>query len=97
MAVTLTAAELGTAIKSESTADVTRLLTVATARVEKSAPGAPVEIQNEAVRLLAGYLHDRPNWPEISAGQSAYVYSGAAALLKPWRKHRALKIEQTND
>ena len=95
MAVTLTAQELAAAIKAEDSPDLDRLLAVAKVRVEKSAPRAPVEIQNEATRLIAGYLHDRPNWSEYSGGMSAYIYSGAAALLKPWRVHRALKIEDT--
>ena len=94
MAVTLTVAELGEAIKATDSPDLARLLAVATARVEKAAPGAPETVQNEAVRLIAGYLHDRPNWPEISGGMSAYIYSGAAAVVKPWRVHRALKIEE---
>lgn len=93
MAVTLTADQLGQAIKTEDAGDLARLLAVGTALVEKRAPQAPTVIQNEACRLVAGFLSDQPNW--IDGGPAllnAYTRSGAASLCGPWRVHRAVTL-----
>ena len=71
-----------------------RLLAAAQARVDKAASSnTPDEIKDEAIIRMVGYLFDRPHWSESGNGQaSAYHHSGAAALLAPWRKKRALHI-----
>ena len=92
MAVTITAAEAAAAIRlgetAEETAEVTRLLNYATEAVTKHAPEAPDVVHNEAVVRLAGYLFDQP----FAAGgrfQQSLRNSGAAAILLPYRAHRA--------
>ena len=83
-----------TPLNPEISARLTTLLGVAQARVDKaSASNTPDEIKDEAITRMVGYLHDRPHWSESGNGQaSAYHHSGAAALLAPWRKKRALHI-----
>lgn len=96
MAVTLTVAELRTAARAGSsdleTAVLTRLLAVGTALAERHAPAAPPGVQNEAVILLAGYIHDAPNSPRGVSFADAFGNSGAAALLEPWRPVRARAV-----
>ena len=101
MAVTVaelhTALNLGdeaTPLNPEISARLTRLLAAAQARVDKAASSnTPDEIKDEAIIRMVGYLHDRPGWSETGNGQSSsYHHSGAASLLAPWRKKRALHI-----
>ena len=88
----LTVAELAAALRlgdtAEETAEVTRLLTYATEAVTRHAPNAPDEVHKEAVIRLAGYLFDQP-----FAGGGRFAQplrnSGAAAILFPYRVHRA--------
>ena len=77
------------------TAQATRLLAYATEAVEKHAPGedVPVTIQNEAVVRLAGYLFDQPTAGRGAAYANALRNSGAAAILSPYRIHRAGSVE----
>ena len=92
MAVTITVAELQAALRlgdtAEETAQATRLLSYATEAVTKHAPNAPEVVQNEAVVRLAGYMFDQP-----FAGGGRFTQSlrnsGAAAILLPYRAHRA--------
>ena len=72
-----------------------RLLAYATEAVEKHAPGedVPVTIQNEAVVRLAGYLFDQPTAGRGAAYANALRNSGAAAILSPYRIHRAGSVE----
>ena len=63
---------------------LSRLLSVATAIVERYAPDAPQDVCDEAEIRICGYLYDRP--PEASSrGMSAMLHSGAQSLLAPWR------------
>ena len=93
MAVTLTAAQLATAIRvgdsADETATVTRLLAVAGAMVAKHAPNAPDAIQDEAVVRIAGYLFDAPASPGGTNHSAIGRNSGAWGLLLPYRVHRA--------
>ena len=77
------------------TAQATRLLAYATEAVEKHAPGedVPVTIQNEAVVRLSGYLFDQPTAGRGAAYANALRNSGAAAILSPYRIHRAGSVE----
>ena len=100
MAVTLTAAELAEAIGTDSTT-ATRLLAVATELVNRYAPDAPGPMANEAVIRSAGWLAEQPaasirseTVGEITTTYaptltSALRYSGAMALLSPWKVRRA--------
>ena len=92
-AVTLTADQLAAALRlgdsSEETAEVTRLLAYATEAVTKHAPDAPTAIANEAVIRLTSYLFDQPNAGRGVMYANAMRNSGAAAILLPYREHRA--------
>ena len=71
----------------------------ACARVKRYALGAPVEVRNEAVILLAGWIYQataqaRAVFPADGEGRPinvslAFRNSGAQALLSPWRQPRA--------
>ena len=99
MAVTLTATALAEALGVNQTlAD--RLRPVAVALVERYAPNAPAEIQNEGVIRCAGWLAEQPNAAIRSERQgdietdfnpsalSALRHSGAMALLSSWKVRR---------
>ena len=93
MAVTLDAAALAAALRlgdaPEETAEATRLLTYATEAATKHVPTAADAAHNEAVIRLAGYLFDQPFAGRGAAYANALRNSGAAAILAPWRTHRA--------
>ena len=93
MAVTLTVAQLAAAMRlgstTDETAEATRLLAYATAAVVKHAPDAPDAVQNEAVIRLAAYLFDQPTAGRYTGHANAMRNSGAAAILLPYREHRA--------
>ena len=68
-------------------------LKAAQALVDTHAPNAPDDVKNEATLRLFGWLFDSGGWgsderPAVSSA-GAFVKSGAASLLKPWRVHRA--------
>ena len=92
MAVSLTAEALRDALRltdsPEETAQATRLLTSATATVERRAPDAPGAIQNEAAIRVAGYLYDQPTAGMAERYGNAWRNSGAASLVFPWAVHR---------
>ena len=100
MAVTISAADLGDAAQL-SPDQATRLLSVATALVERYAPDAPEAIQNEAAVRCAGWLghtaagsiakvETGPRSTEYAVGQKgARRHSGAMSLLAPWKVRRA--------
>lgn len=93
MAVTLTAAQLATAIRlgsdPDETAQAERLLALASEAVTRHAPDAPDVVQDEAVIRLAGYYFDQPQAASGSGWADALRNSGARALLLPYRTHRA--------
>ena len=108
MAVDITAETLAGIIGTDSDDDTrpvaTRLLAVATARVDRYAPDAPTEMQNEAVVRFCGYLAGAKSNPNasgsVSAGSvsltesshshaAAFRLCGAEGLLSPWRRRRA--------
>ena len=92
--VALNLGDENTSLDAATTTRLTEILAASQARVERaSASNTPPEIIDEAVVRMSGYLNDRPHWSESGNGQaSAYLHSGAAALLAPWRKKRALHI-----
>ena len=93
----LTAAELAVQIRVGDTADemaiVSRLLTTCQTTINHQVPNAPEEIRDEAVIRMAAYLYDQPHAGRGANFANAYRHSGAAALLLPWRIHRAGSIE----
>ena len=93
MAVTLTVDELRAALRlgttAEETSEATRLLAYATTAVTQHAPNAPDVVMNEAVIRLSGYLFDQPYAPAGDRYKNALRGSGAAAILLPYRVHRA--------
>ena len=99
MAVTIKRAELSVALRlghsDAEMAQVARLLAYGTAAVEKHVPDAPDAIQNEAVIRLSGYLFDQPNAGRGSTYANALRNSGAAAILMPYRVHRAGSVAIT--
>ena len=101
MAVTLTPPELQDALcltgSGEERPQVRRLLDVGTILVEKEAPDAPEEIQNEAVVLFVGYVFDAPTASPGNRYAAAFTNSGARALLLRWRTHRALSVAEKGE
>ena len=99
MAVTISVEELLANLRlgssPEETAQAARLLSYATVAVEKHAPNAPSVVQNEAVTRLAGYLFDQPYAVGGSTFANALRNSGAAAIMLPYRIHRAGSCEST--
>ena len=107
MAVTLTSAALATAIKKPLEV-AERLLPVASILVERYAPNAPTEIQNEATIRCSGFLANQPasacSRDQVGLpGGIAQVFafrpstgalrgSGAMSLLSPWKIRRAGSI-----
>ena len=80
---------------------VDALGSVASALVERYAPGAPAEVRNEETIRCAGWIHGRPRGGETlqdignvltrrwAAGHiSALRHSGSMALLSTWKVHR---------
>ena len=96
MAVTLTAAQLASRLRTGNTADelaeVQYFLGYATDAVIKYAPDAPDTVHNEATRLLASYLYDAPTVTGGDRFANALRNSGAARTLLPYRIHRAGNI-----
>ena len=89
MAVTLSAATLGAAIRTAGTpaenVEVARLLIYATEAVTQHVPTAPDAVHDEAVIRLASWLYDQPAVGRGEAFANALRKSGAAAILLPYR------------
>ena len=95
----LKAAIAGRAAQSDSEADA--LGAMASARVEKVAPGAPQAVKDEAVIRYAGYMAQAdygtirqetigPKSTEFAMNHAAaFRLSGAYGLLSPWAIRRA--------
>ena len=96
MTVTITQAEVTVAIRAATTTEnvdptvaavIAYLYAAAGELVVNYAPDAPDDIHNAAMIRLTGWLYDSdPTEPGIGR---AIQTSGAAALLGPWRSHRA--------
>lgn len=96
----ITLAELAQRVTGDESA-LPQLLEVASAHVERYAPGAPVACRNEAIVRFVGYLaaaspgHLRrldvgnTELEFVSNHASAFRNSGAAMLLSPWRVRHA--------
>lgn len=98
------------AVNARNAAIANRLHAVATAEVERYAPGAPADVKDEALLRTAGYLFaDEPAakaWRRLDVGEavaleprapgSALRLSGAAALLSPYRVRRAVAVAEAS-
>ena len=90
MAVTLGQLKLAMRVDGDLLDDrLTRMLSLAGRRVQAEAPNAPIEIQDEAVIQYSALLAEYGGRPF----SDAWTASGAASLVKPWRKIRVGKIE----
>ena len=56
---------------------------------EFSGPKTPVEVQDQAVILMSGYLFDSPESPPGTAWAASFRNCGAMSLLSPWKNRRA--------
>ena len=102
MAVTLTlnelAVQLGYSISDSVppaqpyVVDLRDWLAAATEWVERRAPLAPSDTQNQAVTRICGYWRESPQAPPQRFGFNAWLHSGAAQLLGPWISRRAQAI-----
>ena len=93
MAVTISRANLAKRLRMGRTQseldEVDALLEYAIEAVTKHAPDAPDVAHNEAAYRLAGYVFDRPFASGDTRFSNALRNSGAAAVLLPYREHRA--------
>ena len=102
MAVTLTlnelAVQLGYSISDSVppaapyVVDLRDWLAAATELVERRAPLAPEDAMNQAVTRICGYWAQSPQAAPQRFGYSAWLHSGAGALLGPFIKRRAQAI-----
>ena len=67
-------------------------LQAATELVERRAPLAPTDSQNEAVVRIVGYWERAPDAPPQRYGYNAWLHSGAAQILAPFIERRAEAI-----
>lgn len=96
MAVTITVAQLASAIRvgstAEETAEVTRLLAYATEAISNHLGDAfadtPDVVVNEAAVRLVGYLYDSPHASARDSFAFALRNSGAGRMLAPYQVHR---------
>lgn len=100
MAVTLTVAELRSAMRLgnsvDETTEATRLLAYATEAISRhlgtAYAGAPEAVVNEAAIRLGSYLFDQPSTSRGPGYSNAIRNSGAATILLPYRLHTAGSI-----
>ena len=57
--------------------------------VERRAPLAPTDSQNEAVAVIVGYWFESPRAAPQRFGYNAWLHSGAAQILAPFIERRA--------
>ena len=98
--VTLTVEALSNALRlgssTEETAEATRLLAYSSEAVLRHAPSATDTALNEAAIRLSGFLYDQPNAGRGLSFAHALRNSGAAAILLPYRIHRAGSYKRSN-
>ena len=93
MAIDLTQPQLTAALRlgdsAAETAEATRLLAYVYQAIQREAPDAPAVISNEAAIRLGAYLYDQPTTSQGDLAANALRFSGAKAILLPYRSHRA--------
>ena len=88
LAVELRLSVDGQDLDDAQTTVLTRLVAVANAIVSAYADSAPDDVKAEASIRVGAYLYDvAPG--AVNAPTNAMLYSGAEALLSPWRVQRA--------
>ena len=97
----ISAAELRAVLGADAglQARIDSIHAAACARITRYARQAPIEVRNEAVILMAGWLYQataqaRTVFPNDGEGppvnvSRAFLLSGAQGLLTPWRVPRA--------
>ena len=73
--------------------ELSRLIAVATAQIERYAPAAPQAVKDRAVSVFAEYLHDRPTGTGYLETANVFSNSGARSMLSYWRERRAGLVE----
>ena len=76
----------------EITEVLTRIHSWASAEIDRLAPSAPAETRDMAVIQIAAYAFDRPSASPGTSYANALMNSGAASILKPYIKRRAVII-----
>ena len=101
MAVVISAVELRAALGADAALQgrIDSIHAAACARIKRYAINAPIEVRNEAVILMAGWLYQataqsRNVFPTDQEGppinvSRAFLLSGAQSLLSSWRVPRA--------
>ena len=102
MAVTLTLNELAVHVGSSVSETVPPkgpyivplidALRSASELVERRAPLAPDDSQNEAVSVIVGYWFQSPQAAPQRYGYNAWLHSGAAQILAPFIERRAQAV-----
>ena len=59
---------------------------------ERAGQNAPEAVTDQATIAVASYLYDRPTAPQGERFANAWRNSGAASMLAPWAKVRAVPI-----
>ena len=93
MAVRATVSDVARSIRAVASPDVLAeladLLEYASAEVTRIAPLAPDPVHNRAAIAIVGYLYDRPTAGREKTYANVIRNSGAGAMLRPYRAHRA--------
>ena len=83
-------------VDTDIQARLTRQNAVAAALITHYAPDAPTAVQEEAAIVFAGYVYNKPTVHGYGLA-SAFVNSGAAALLSQWHAERSAALDPASD
>ena len=76
---------------------LTRIQSWATDEIAGRAPNAPANYADQALVVLAGYVHDRPPADRGSAYANAWENSGASDILRRWVTRRGVLLDTDTD
>ena len=101
MAVSLEQLSVALRITTDPTATVpepengilTRIQSWAESEIAGRAPNAPANYQDQALVVLAGYVHDRPPVERGGAYANAWEHSGASDILRRWVNRRGFLLD----
>ena len=101
MAVSLAQLSVALRITVDATATVpepengilTRIQSWAESEIAGRAPNAPANYQDQALVVLAGYVHDRPPVERGGAYANAWEHSGASDILRRWVNRRGFLLD----
>ena len=74
---------------------ITRLLATAVRTIQDRASGAPQDLKDQAVIVLASYLYDRPSAAAGAGFSNAWLNSGAESILSRYVVRRATVLDTT--